>query len=350
MPYKNLKFSLFLLLLVSVTACSNKLLYDNQQITEAQVTDTTSAGRLLANLPTPSQRLPVVVYDFQDQTGQFKANDNFSDYSSAVTKGAVSVLIKTLLDTSNGKWFMVAERNGLDSLLKERQIIRSMREEYTGADGKPLPMLPPLIYGGMILEGGIIFYDSNILTGGAAAGYFGISSSTQYRRDIVTVYLRAVDINSGEVILAVNSSKTVFSYAVNAGLTRYLSYNRLLEAEAGFTVNEPNQLAVRQAIETSVYSLLMEGAIKQVWGFANEDAGKKAIAEYLRKRDGKRSDDTLQSFAPESADSKNNSGILGWVGDQIKESNEPTVVKTNILKLPLPVRKPFIVNDTKPHN
>lgn len=333
-----MRFLLSLLILLSTSACGSKLLYDNKLIKEAQVTDTTSAGRLLASLPAPTQKLPVVVYEFQDQTGQFKYNDNFSDYSSAVTKGSVSVLIKTLLDTSNGNWFMVAERNNLDNLLKERQIIRSMREEYTGSDGKTLPALPPLIYGGMMLEGGIIFYDSNILTGGVAAGYFGISGSTQYRRDIVTVYLRAVDISSGEVILSVNSSKTVFSYAVNAGLTRYLSYNRLLEAEAGFSVNEPNQLAVRQAIETAVYSLVMEGAIKKIWGFGDENAGKKAIADYLQKRDGKRNDDVLKSFEPDSEDS-GGGGIFSWVRKQIKGSDEEVVVKSVNKETSVPVRK-----------
>ena len=127
-----------------------------------------------------------------------------------------------------------------------------MREEYTKPDGTPFEPLPPMIYGGMLLEGGIILYDSNVVTGGAAAGYFGITASTQYRRDIVSVYLRAVDINNGQTILSVNSSKTIFSLAVNAGLSHYLSYDRLLEAETGFTINEPSQFAVRQAIETAV--------------------------------------------------------------------------------------------------
>jgi len=283
--------------ILSLSACGNNSLYDNSAINEAQVTDTTSAGRILAAMPVPAQKLPVVVYEFQDQTGQFKYNDNFSDYSSAVTKGGLSVLLKALLDTSNGNWFMVGERGGLNNLLKERQIIRSMREEFAGADGEKLPPLPPLIYGGMILEGGIIFYDSNILTGGAAAGYFGISGSTQYRRDVVSVYLRAVDISSGQVILSVNSSKTLFSYGVNAGVVRYLSFDKLLEAEAGFTVNEPNQLAVRQAIETAVYSLIMEGNLKKLWGFKDEAAGQKAVADYLKRRDGKRSGDALKYFA-----------------------------------------------------
>ena len=289
------------ILLLSLSACSANSLYDNRTINEAQVTDTTAAGRILASLPAPDKQLPVVVYDFQDQTGQFKSNDNFAEYSSAVTKGGMSVLIKSLLDTSNGQWFMVGERGGLNNLLKERQIIRSMREEFAGADGKKLPPLPPLIYGGMMLEGGIIFYDSNVLTGGAAAGYFGITGSAQYRRDIVGVYLQAVDISSGRVLLSVNSSKTLFSYGLNGGFVRYLSYSKLLETEAGFTVNEPSQLAVHQAIETAVYSLIMEGNLKHLWGFKDEVEGQKAVDEYLKRRDGKSSYDALKYFTPSSS-------------------------------------------------
>ena len=44
----------------------------------------------------------------------------------------------------------------------------------------------------MILEGGIIGYDSNIETGGRGARTLGIGGQTQYRRDVVIVSLRAV--------------------------------------------------------------------------------------------------------------------------------------------------------------
>lgn len=274
-----------LLATVLCTSCSYDQMYSNTFVKDAQVTQTTKAGAILEALPKPAQPVPVVVYEFQDQTGQFKSNDNFGEYSSAVTKGGLAVLVESLLDTSDGKFFMVAERGGLNNLLKERQIIRTMRTEYTRPDGSRLPDIPPMVYGGMILEGGIIFYDSNILTGGAAAGYFGISGSTQYRRDIVTVYLRAVEVQTGKVIAAVNSSKTIFSYGVSASVLRYLAIDKLLEAETGFSVNEPAQLAVRQAIETAVYSLVMEGAMRDLWSFGDKEAGQKAIAAYLERRD-----------------------------------------------------------------
>jgi curli production assembly/transport component CsgG len=269
-----------------LSACSFENAYNNRFVNEAKVTDTTTAGQILETLPLPKQPLAVAVYDFQDQTGRLRENPAFAEYSSAVTKGGLSVLIKALLDSGNGKWFMVAERGNLNDLLKERQIIRAMRADYLTPDGKKLGNLPPLIYGGLLLEGGIIFYDSNVLTGGAAAGYFGISSLAQYSRDMVSVYLRVVDISTGRVMLSVTSSKTIFSYSLQAGISRYISYDKLLEAETGYTVNEPSQLAVREAIETAVYSLIMEGAARKMWDFTDPDAGRQALYEYWLRKTG----------------------------------------------------------------
>jgi len=259
-------------------------------VEEAKVSDTTRSDEILKNLPLPAERIPVAVYDFQDQTGQFKESDTTTDYSSAVTKGGLAVLMNALSDAGRHKWFMVTERGGLKDLIQERQIITTMRNEYVDPHSpQPLPALPPLIYAGMMIEGGIIFYDSNVMTGGAAASYFSIGANTSYRRDIVTVYLRAVSVSTGEVLTSVTSSKTVFSYGAGANILHYFSFDRLLEAEAGFTVNEPSQLAVRQAIETGLYSLIMEGAIDHLWQFSDPEAGKKAVAEYIQRRDGKKS-------------------------------------------------------------
>lgn len=267
--------------------CSPRSFYENTVISKAQVSNRTRSTEILMGLPVPVRPVPVVVYDFQDQTGQFRNNEKYTDYSSAVTRGGYSILVKALLDTGNGDWFTVAERGALKNLLQERQIVKITRGEYLGADGQKLPGLPPMLYGGTMIEGGIISYDSNIMTGGLGAVYLGIGGSAQYRRDLVTVYLRAVSVESGRVLLAVNSSKTIYSVAVDANFLRYLTVANLFQSEAGFTVNEPVQLAVQQAIETGVYSLLMEGALKNLWGFKDKASGDKAIAEYLARRDGK---------------------------------------------------------------
>ncbi|NBO18778.1 MAG: hypothetical protein EBV03_06055 [Proteobacteria bacterium] len=274
-----------LALFLPLVACTPQEMYQHEDVKEAQVTDRTRAGAILEKLPPAKEKVAVALYDFQDMTGQFKFNGNYSDFSSAVTKGGLSILMKALLDSGNKKWFTVTERSGLKNLLQERQIIKVMRGEYRNPQGEKLPDLPPLVYGGMLLEGGIIGYDSNVITGGAGAIYLGIGGNTRYARDVITVYLRAVNIQTGEVLMSVTSSKTIFSTAVNANVLKYITFDKLLQAEAGFSLNEPVMLATRQAIETAVYSMIMEGAIDGLWEFGDAAAGQVAIAEYKARRD-----------------------------------------------------------------
>jgi curli production assembly/transport component CsgG len=268
-----------------LASCSNKDIYENGLVEEAQVNSETRAGSILSTLPLPVQPVPVVVYDFVDQTGQFRNNGLYTDYSSAVTKGGYSILVNALLNAGKSNWFTVAERGSLKNLLQERQIIKLTRDQYAGPKGQKLSNLPPLLYGGMMIEGGIVSYDSNVITGGAGAIYLGIGGAVQYRRDLVTVYLRAVSIQTGKVLLSVNSSKTIYSVGADANFLRYFSVSNLLQSEVGFTMNEPTQLGVRQAIETALYSMVMEGAINNLWTFRNVEQGKKAIADYIKRRD-----------------------------------------------------------------
>ncbi len=59
----------------------------------------------------------------------------------------------------------MVERAGLANLLQERQLIRATRQEFEGGEAKPLP---PIRFAGLIVEGGIIGYDANTVTGGPA--------------------------------------------------------------------------------------------------------------------------------------------------------------------------------------
>ena len=64
-------------------------------------------------------------------------------------------MIEALRDAGRGDWFAVVERSGLDHVTKERQLVRTTFESYNkNADGKTI--LKPLIYAGMLIEGGII--------------------------------------------------------------------------------------------------------------------------------------------------------------------------------------------------
>jgi curli production assembly/transport component CsgG len=246
---------------------------------------TETQSRLRA-LPAPVEKAAVAVYSFQDQTGQFKPSEGVQTLSRAVTQGSTSVLLKALQDAGDRSWFTVIERENLDNLLKERQIIREMRKQYLGEEELNEAALPPLLFAGIILEGGIIGYDTNTLTGGAGARFLGIGAKTDYREDKVTVYLRAVSVKSGEVITSVVASKKIASIGVAANAFRYVSFKELLEVDTGVTTNEPDLLALRQATEKAVELLIMEGASLGVWQFQDQVAGAALLEQYVAERDG----------------------------------------------------------------
>ena len=207
--------------------------------------------------------MTVAVYGFRDLTGQNKPNDKLALFSKAVTQGGEVFLIKSLQDSKN--YFRVVERVGLDNLIKERQLIRNQREVYEGKEARPLK---PLTVAGIILEGGIIGYDSNIRSGGNGARFLGIGGSQQYRVDEVTVSLRLISISSGEVLLTNAVTKTIYSTAHNVGVLRFVDAGtKALELENGAAINEPTTYAVRVAIEQAVYELITEGQRKGLWSY-----------------------------------------------------------------------------------
>jgi len=234
------------------------------------------------NLPRARSKTVVAVYKFRDQTGQYKPQANGSSFSTAVTQGATTMLIRAL---EQSQWFEPIERENLGNLLNERKIIRSTRDEYAALTGRKQPPLAPLLFAGIILEGGIISYDSNILTGGAGLRYFGAGASGQYRQDRVTVYLRAISTNSGKIFKTVYTSKTILSQQVDANLFRFVNFKRLLETETGFTYNEPSEMAVKDAIEKSVQALIYEGFEDNLWSPRDStDFNGPGRQAYLRER------------------------------------------------------------------
>ena len=241
----------------------------------------------LLSLPPPRFRLDTAVFRFLDQTGQHKPNQTFADYSFAVTQGASNLLIQALHEAGSGNWFRVVERSNVGDLLQERQIIRANRIEYAGPDKKPLPELGPLLNAGTIFEGGVIGYDTNVLTGGIGANYLGIGANLQYQRDTVSVSLRTVSTLTGEVLTAVETTKTIYSALLDGSIFRYVGFNKLLQVETGLSTNEPVTVCVTQAIELAVYATIMEGALSNIWAFADSDAQVKLEQEYLRTNIGR---------------------------------------------------------------
>ena len=238
----------------------------------------TSTQSLLLELPLPKAPVPIAVYGFEDKTGQFKPQENVQTLSRAVSQGGDAILIKALRDAGNGGWFKVLERTGLDNLLKERKIIREMRSRYLGEKEFNPNALPPLLFAGVILEGGVVGFDSNTLTGGVGARFLSIGGDVKYRQNSVTVNLRAVSVKSGEVLANVTIAKTVASIGLQGGVFKYVSFDELLELETGITNNEPDTLALRRTIEKAVHSLIIEGSEAGLWEFADSQTGAALVA------------------------------------------------------------------------
>jgi curli production assembly/transport component CsgG len=246
----------------------------------------TQTQSLLVQLPKPQRPVAIAVYGFTDQTGQFKPSEAGQTLSRAVTQGASSMLVKALQDAGNRNWFTVVERERLDNLLRERQIISEMRKRYLGEQEVDPNALPALLFAGVLLEGGIVGYDTNTVTGGVGASFLGIGARTEYRQDTVTVYLRAVSVRTGEVLANVTASKTIASQALGASAFKYVAFRELLEAEAGITTNEPDQIALQQAIEKAVYGMVLQGVELDLWRFDDMAAAQPLIAAYQAERDG----------------------------------------------------------------
>ena len=211
----------------------------------------------------------IAVYDFLDMTGQKKPGGNFASMSSAVTQGSYQLLIKALQDAGDGKWFRVVERSSLASLLQERKLIRTTRQLASGENAEPLPAL---LFAGAYITGGIVGYDSDIKSGGIGARILGIQANRQYREDVVTIILRLVNVQTGEVVITTTVEKTIVSTSTGSDVFKYFDADTMLvEIEAGYAKNEPVTFAVRKAIEKGVVDLIHLGAQKDLWKFSVDE-------------------------------------------------------------------------------
>ena len=255
------------LLAISVSSCAvlnkNTDLSLTRDIQPANILDLQSAQ--LAELP-PAKRKPVVaVYrdSFQDLTGQRKSNSSFALFSTAVTQAPEALLIRALKHAANGKFFRVVERVGLDNLTKERQLIRSTRENFD--EDK---QLQPLLFAGLLIQGGVINYDTNVQSGGMGARYLGIGTSKQYREDVVTISLRLVSVSTGEVLMETLVSKSIVSTSVSQDVFRFIEAGtELVEIEGGVAENEVGSIALQKAIETGVFNLIEIGIERGYWEY-----------------------------------------------------------------------------------
>jgi curli production assembly/transport component CsgG len=254
-----MKYLILFFILILAGCVSTPINFINN---EAEITPPTKFKRPFPK-PESGQPIVVAVYAFTDKTGQRKDSSTIAKFSTAVTQGGESLLLKALADVGDGDWFRIVERVGLDNLLKERQLIRSAREEASDTN-----KLRPILYAGMIIEGAIVSYDTNKRTGGFGWRYLGIGPTTQYQEDIVTVSLRAINVQTGEVLLTVNTQKTILSVATSVAVFKFFDQGtRNFENEIGSTATEPGVYAVKSAIELAVEEIIYQGERKEMWKF-----------------------------------------------------------------------------------
>jgi curli production assembly/transport component CsgG len=221
----------------------------------------------LLNIPAAKRQPIIAVYSnsFQDLTGQRKSNSSFAMFSTAVTQAPEALLIRALKHAADGKFFRVVERVGLDNLTKERQLIRSTRENF-----EEDKQLKPLLFAGLLIQGGVISYDTNIESGGIGARYLGVGNSKQYREDVVTISLRLVSVSTGEVLLETTVSKNILSTGVSQDIFRFIEMGtELVEVEGGVAENEAASIALQKAIETGVLNLIEIGIQRGYWEYEN---------------------------------------------------------------------------------
>ena len=240
--YKNLQ-----------TVVSEAKCFSGDSVIEKPVT------KRIQNMPLPARTPVVAIYKFEDLTGQRKSRDGIADFSSAITQAPEAYLIRAL---KQSRFFKVVERKGLDHLTRERQLIRQTRTSFEDEQEQL-----PLIFAGLIIEGGIVDYNTNLLTGGAGARYLGIGTSKQYREDKVVVSMRMVSVSTGEILIEILTSKTILSVGVSNDFFRFNADNDLIEVESGNAMNEPKYIAVQAAIETAVVELITQGEEKGYWRY-----------------------------------------------------------------------------------
>jgi curli production assembly/transport component CsgG len=200
----------------------------------------------------------VGVYQFIDQTGQRAVLDRqTSEMSSAIPQGLSSMLVQELMNSGDGKWFRVVERETIPTILNERKVVVAAMPDVENP-------LQPLLLPGILITGGAISYDRKVSQQFLGIGFASINGQKKIYSDRVSVALRAVSVQTGEVLESVYVSKEVLSQMNSINVLKVVN-NSTLAVEAGMVSNEPVSVAVRTAISAAVRELFVRGLARGWW-------------------------------------------------------------------------------------
>ncbi|MDD3319957.1 MAG: curli assembly protein CsgF [Paludibacter sp.] len=200
-----------------MAACGPQI-YQPLQTRRVILVPENTAKRNLINLSAPQGKAVTAVYKFCDQTRQYKASETGASWSTALPQETTTILVPTLEESG---WFTPIERENLATLLNEHKVIRSSRTQYEGTDSNNRNSLPSLHFAGVIVEDGIILYNTDILIKGAGVQYFGATPS-----------------------------------GVSDGIIRYVNPKHSIETETRYIYNQPTEKSATESIEKAVESLI----------------------------------------------------------------------------------------------
>ncbi|HJV40528.1 CsgG/HfaB family protein [Caulobacter sp.] len=223
--------------------------------------------------PPPPRALTVGVYSCIDTSGQRRPTQLPQELSTAVPMDCTPYLIDAVRSLRPGYVYLV-ERQHVDELLRERQLatlaLNSMPEPAAGGVQEPAgsPAAARKLYtlrvAEILLVGQVVAYDRSTreIKAGAAVGAVGASGT--YVTDLVTFSLRAVAVQTGEVLGQTTVTKSVNSLAVGGHITKIYSTS-VLDLEAGGSANEPVGLALGSAVRSALTQLVDQGIHDGWW-------------------------------------------------------------------------------------
>jgi curli production assembly/transport component CsgG len=115
-----------------------------------------------------------------------------------------------------------------------------------------------------LITGGAISYDRKVSQQFLGVGFAAINGPKQIYSDRVAVALRAVSVQTGELLESVYVSKEVLSQMNSVNVLKIID-NSTLAGKDGMVSNEPVSVAVRTAISAAVSELYIRGLERGWW-------------------------------------------------------------------------------------
>ncbi len=277
---------------VSLLAAALLMLAGCVQDPRASATPNVMAEQEIPLPPPPTRALTVGIYNCIDTTGQRRPSLQPEELSTAVPMDCTPYLVEAVRSLRPGYVFLV-ERQHIDELLRERQLAtlalnnpaqtavastqaaqiltgrhRGVRQPVAQLVAAQQPAAPRRLtmvrVAEVLLVGQVVAYDRSTreLTGGIAFG--GVGGSGTLVTDLVTFSLRAIAVQTGEVIGQTTVTKSITSMKAGGHIAKIYSTS-VFELELGGAGNEPVGLALRAAIRSALDQLVQNGIHDGWW-------------------------------------------------------------------------------------